>query len=141
MYDKNSVNKCLIIGNVGQQPETKVSQNNTQIANFSIATQTQAKDKEAKTEWHRVTAFGKLAEIVENYVQKGSQVYVEGRLQTDKFQDKEGNDKQVTKIIANQIQLLGGKGSSKGSSDGAQKSEPEPDRIPDDEGDDQSLPF
>lgn len=140
MYDKNSINRVMLIGNCGQDPETKFSQNNTQIANFSIATQTQSKDKEARTEWHRVTAFGKLAEIVENYVQKGSQVYVEGRLQTDKFQDKEGNDKQVTKVIASQLQLLGGKGSSGGSSQGTQKSEPEPDRIPDDEND-QSLPF
>lgn len=106
-----SVNKVIIIGNLGRDPETRYMPDGGAITNISVATTDKWKDKsgemQEKTEWHRVAFFGKLAEIAGEYLKKGSQVYVEGRLQTRKWQDKDGQDKYSTEIVANVMQMLG----------------------------------
>ena len=106
-----SVNKVIIIGNLGRDPETRYMPEGGAITNISVATTEKWKDKngemQEKTEWHRVAFFGKLAEIAGEYLKKGSQVYVEGRLQTRKWQDKDGADKYTTEIVANAMQMLG----------------------------------
>ena len=106
-----SVNKVILIGNLGRDPETRYMPDGGAVTNVSIATTEQWKDKngekQEKTEWHRVAFFGKLAEIAGEYLKKGSQVYVEGRLQTRKWQDKDGQDKYTTEIVANAMQMLG----------------------------------
>jgi len=108
------VNKAIIVGNVGQDPEVRYMPSGSAVAELSIATSEQWKDKtsgekQERTEWHRVTFFGRLAEIVGEYIKKGSQVYVEGSIRTEKWQDKQGNDRYTTKIIANEMQMLGGR--------------------------------
>jgi single-strand DNA-binding protein len=109
-----SVNKVIIVGNLGRDPETRYMPEGGAITNISVATTDKWKDKngemQEKTEWHRVAFFGKLAEIAGEYLKKGSQVYVEGRLQTRKWQDKDGADKYTTEIVANQMQMLGSRG-------------------------------
>jgi single-strand DNA-binding protein len=106
-----SVNKVILIGNLGRDPETRYMPDGGAITNVSIATTEVWKDKngdkQEKTEWHRVAFFGKLAEIAGEYLKKGSQVYVEGRLQTRKWQDKDGADKYTTEIVADRMQMLG----------------------------------
>src|SRR5260221_12188451 len=106
-----SVNKVILIGNLGRDPETSYKSGGRAIPNISIAQTEKWKDKagemQEKTEWHRVAFFGKLAEIAGEYLKKGSQVYVEGRLQTRKWQDKDGADKYTTEIVANVMQMLG----------------------------------
>ena len=106
-----SVNKVIIIGNLGRDPETRYMPEGGAICNISVATTEKWKDKngemQEKTEWHRVAFFGKLAEIAGEYLKKGSQVYVEGRLQTRKWQDKDGADKYMTEVVANVMQMLG----------------------------------
>jgi single-strand DNA-binding protein len=123
-----SVNKVILIGNLGRDPETRYMPDGGAITNISIATTENWKDKngekQEKTEWHRVAFFGKLAEIAGEYLKKGSQVYVEGRLQTRKWQDKDGADKYTTEIVANAMQMLG---SRQGMGGGADRGEP-PDR-------------
>ena len=114
------VNKVILVGNLGQKPEIRYTQTNTAVATLSIATSESWKDKDSgeqreKTEWHRVVFFGKLAEIAEQYLDKGSQLYVEGKLQTRKWQDKEGNDKYTTEILGNEMNMLGGRQSSSNS--------------------------
>lgn len=109
------INKVILIGHLGQDPEVKYMPSGSAVANVSIATAEQWKDKntgekQEKTEWHRVIFFARLAEIVGEYLRKGSQVYVEGRLQTRKWQDKSGQDRYTTEIIATEMQMLGGKG-------------------------------
>ena len=111
------VNKVILVGNLGQKPEMRYTQTNTAVATLSIATSESWKDKDSgeqreKTEWHRVVFFGKLAEIAEQYLDKGSQLYVEGKLQTRKWQDKEGNDRYTTEILGNAMNMLGGRQSS-----------------------------
>jgi len=111
------VNKVILVGNLGQKPEIRYTQTNTAVATLSIATSESWKDKESgeqreKTEWHRVVFFGKLAEIAEQYLDKGSQLYIEGKLQTRKWQDKDGNDKYTTEILGNEMNMLGGRQSS-----------------------------
>jgi single-strand DNA-binding protein len=105
-----SVNKVILIGNLGRDPETRYMPDGGAITNISIATTETWKDKagekQEKTEWHRVAFFGKLAEIAGEYLKKGSQVYVEGRLQTRKWQDKDGADKYTTEIVADRMQML-----------------------------------
>ena len=109
-----SVNKVILIGNLGRDPETRYMPDGGAITNISIATTETWKDKagekQEKTEWHRVAFFGKLAEIAGEYLKKGSQVYVEGRLQTRKWQDKDGQDKYTTEIVANEMKMLGSRG-------------------------------
>lgn len=109
---KGSVNKVILVGRLGADPDIKNTNAGLKIANISLATTSSIKNGdqwEDKTEWHRVVLFDKLAETVERFLKKGSQIYIEGRLQTDKWQDKEGNDRWTTKIIANEMQMLGGK--------------------------------
>ena len=102
-----SVNKIIIVGNVGQTPTIRTA-GETKIASFTVATTERFKDKE-ETEWHNVSVFGKLAEVVEKYVDKGTQLYVEGRIKTEKYTDKNGVERTATRVIANTIQMLGGK--------------------------------
>jgi single-strand DNA-binding protein len=109
------VNKVILLGHLGKDPEVRYSQNGSAVANISVATSEQWKDKETgekkeKTEWHRVCAFGRLAEIIGEYLKKGAQVYIEGKLQTRKWQDKDGNDRYTTEIVAGEMQMLGGRG-------------------------------
>ena len=111
------VNKVILVGNLGQKPEMRYTQTNSAVATLSIATSESWKDKDSgeqreKTEWHRVVFFGKLAEIAEQYLDKGSQLYVEGKLQTRKWQDKDGNDRYTTEILGNEMNMLGGRQSS-----------------------------
>jgi len=107
----NGVNKVILIGNLGQKPEMRYTATNSAVANLSIATTESWKDKESgemrdKTEWHRVVFFGKTAETIERYLDKGSKIYVEGKLQTRKWQDKDGNDRWTTEIVGSQFNFL-----------------------------------
>jgi single-strand DNA-binding protein len=108
-----SVNKCIIVGNLGNDVSLKFMPNGDAVCNFSIATTDSWKDKEGnkqeRTEWHNIVIYRKLAEIAGQYLKKGSQVYLEGRLQTRKWQTKEGQDRYTTEIIADQMQMLGGR--------------------------------
>lgn len=121
-----SVNKVIILGNLGRDPETRHMGNGDAVASFSIATTEKWKDKQGekmeKTEWHNVVFFGRTAEVAAQYLKKGSQCYVEGRLQTDKYTDKEGNEKYTTKIIGERLQLLGSGGKSEGRGQTEQRS-------------------
>jgi single-strand DNA-binding protein len=109
------VNKVILIGNLGQDPEVKYMPSGSAVTNLRIATSETFKDKETgeqqeRTEWHSVAMFGRLAEIAGEYLRKGSQVYIEGRLRTRKWQDKQGQDRYSTEIIADQMQMLGSRG-------------------------------
>ena len=111
------VNKVILVGNLGQKPEMRYTATQTAVANLSIATTESWKDKESgenrdKTEWHRVVFFGNLAEIAEKYLDKGSSIYVEGKIQTRKWQDKDGNDRYTTEILGNQLTMLGSRNTS-----------------------------
>lgn len=107
-----SINKAIIIGNLGNDPEIRYSSGGDAIANMNIATTDSRKDKngnkQEKTEWHRVVIFGKLAEICGEYLKKGSQVYIEGKLQTRKWTDKSDIERYTTEIVADRMQMLGG---------------------------------
>ena len=109
-----SVNKVIIVGNLGRDPEMRYMPSGDAIANIAVATSYKSKDRNTgeqkeTTEWHRISFFGKLAEIVGQYLKKGSSVYVEGRLQTRKYTDKDGVEKYATDIVAEQMQMLGGR--------------------------------
>ena len=115
------VNKVILVGNLGQKPDMKYTQSNTAVANLSLATSESWKDKDSgdlktKTEWHRVVYFGKLAEVAERYLDKGSKVYVEGKLQTRKWQDQTGNDRYTTEVLGQELTMLDSRGDSSGSS-------------------------
>jgi len=121
------VNKVILVGNLGQKPEMRYTATQTAVANLSIATTESWKDKESgenrdKTEWHRVVFFGNLAEIAEKYLDKGSSVYVEGKIQTRKWQDKDGNDRWTTEVLGNQLTMLGSRSSSDSSPQGESSS-------------------
>jgi single-strand DNA-binding protein len=108
------VNKVIVIGNLGQDPETRYMPSGSAVTNLRIATNESWKDKQTgeqkdRTEWHSVAMFGKLAEIAAEYLRKGSQVYIEGKLRTRKWQDKQGNDRYTTEIVADEMQMLGGR--------------------------------
>jgi len=111
-----SVNKVILLGNLGKDPEVRYMTSGEAITTITLATSENWKDKsgekQEKTEWHRIVFFGKLAEIAGEYLKKGRQVYVEGKLQTRKWQDKEGQDRYTTEIVAKEMTLLGGKSSS-----------------------------
>ena len=116
------INKVILIGNLGQDPETRAMPSGSSVANLRIATSESWKDKQSgemkeRTEWHSVAMFGRLAEIAGEYLRKGSQVYIEGRLRTRKWQDKQGQDRYSTEIVADQMQMLGGKGGGMGGAD------------------------
>lgn len=105
------VNKVILVGNLGADPEVRYSSTGTAVANFRIATSenwtNKEGGKETRTEWHRIVAFGKLAEICAEYLNKGKQVYVEGRLQSRSWEDKEGNKRWTTEVVANNVVMLG----------------------------------
>jgi len=109
------VNKVILVGNLGKDPEVRYMPSGSAACNFTIATSESWKDKQTgekqeRTEWHNVSMFGRLAEIAGEYLKKGSQVYVEGSLRTRKWQDKNGNDRYTTEVIANEMQMLGSRG-------------------------------
>lgn len=113
------INKVILVGNLGKDPEIRYTASGSAIANITIATTDSWRDKQSgekqeKTEWHRVVFFNRLAEIVGEYLKKGSQVYVEGRLQTRKWQDQSGQDRYTTEVVANEMQMLGGRGGGPG---------------------------
>ena len=113
------VNKVIIVGNLGQDPETRYMPSGAAVTNFTVATNESWKDKQTgeqkdRTEWHRVAMFNRLAEIAAEYLRKGSQVYIEGKLRTRKWQGQDGNDRYTTEIIADEMQMLGGRGGSGG---------------------------
>ena len=108
------VNKAIIVGTLGQDPEVRYTASGGAVANISVATNESWRDKatgeaQERTEWHRIVLFGKLAEIAQQYLKKGSQAYFEGRIQTRKWQDQSGNDRYSTEIVANAMQMLGGR--------------------------------
>jgi single-strand DNA-binding protein len=113
------VNKVILVGNLGADPETRSLPSGMTVANIRIATSESWKDKQSgemkeQTEWHSVALFGRLGEIAGEYLRKGSQVYIEGRLRTRKWQDKQGNDRYTTEIIANDMQMIGSRGGAGG---------------------------
>jgi single-strand DNA-binding protein len=121
------VNKVILVGNLGQDPEVRYMPNGNAVANLSIATSESWKDQQGqmqeRTEWHRLTMYRRLAEVAGEYLRKGSQIYVEGKLQTRKWQDQQGQDKYTTEVIVDQMQMLGGKsgGQSEGGFQGQQR--------------------
>jgi single-strand DNA-binding protein len=121
------INKAIIVGHLGRDPEVRYSANGSAIANVSIATTESWKDKQTgdrqdKTEWHRVVFFNRLAEIAGEYLKRGAQVYIEGRLQTRKWEDKDGHERYTTEIVANDMQMLGGRGNDMGGGGGGESS-------------------
>jgi single-strand DNA-binding protein len=116
-----SVNKVILIGNLGADPETRYLPSGDAVTNIRIATSEKWKDKSGEqqehTEWHRIAFFGKTAEIAGEYLKKGSPVYIEGRIRTRKWQDKDGQDKYSTEIVADRMQLLGSRGGGSGGTE------------------------
>ena len=111
------INKVIIVGNLGNDPDTRYMPSGSAVTNLSVATNESWKDKQTgeqkdRTEWHKVAMFGRLAEISAEYLRKGSQVYIEGKLRTRKWQDQNGNDRWTTEVIADEMQMLGGRAGS-----------------------------
>jgi len=137
-----SLNKVMLIGCLGKDPETRYTKAGTAVTGFSLATSERFKAKsgewEERTEWHNVTAWGKLAEICGEYMTKGKLVYIEGRLQTRKWEDKDGKDRYTTEVVADKMQMLSGKGEKKEDKPdaGAPATKEEPPFSPDDD-----IPF
>lgn len=109
---RRGVNKVILVGNLGADPEVRYTGSGTAIANLRIATSERWRDRESnelqeRTEWHRVVMFARLAEIAQEYLKKGQQVYIEGRIQTRKWQDQQGSDRYSTEVVANEMQMLG----------------------------------
>ncbi|CAM3513897.1 single-stranded DNA-binding protein [Halomonas lysinitropha] len=120
------INKVILIGNLGQDPEVRFTPSGTAVANLNLATTDTWMDKQSgqrqeRTEWHRVVLFNKTAEIAQQYLKKGSKVYIEGRLQTRKWQDQSGQDKYSTEIVANDMQMLDSRGGDGGGQSGGQQ--------------------
>ena len=120
------INKVIIVGNLGQDPETRYMPSGAAVTNFTVATNESWKDKQTgeqkdRTEWHRVAMFNRLAEIAAEYLRKGSQVYIEGKLRTRKWQGQDGNDRYTTEIIADEMQMLGGRGEGGGGNFGGSR--------------------
>ena len=143
-----SVNKVILLGNLGREPEVKYMTSGDPVCNLSIATTEKWKDKsgekQEKTEWHRVTFFGRLAEIAGEYLKKGSPVYIEGSLQTRKYTDKDGVEKYVTEIKGFSMQLLGGRpdgGSSGGTTNQSERRPAPAAKQPRQEDFDDDIPF
>ena len=134
------VNKVILIGNLGADPEIRYTQSGSAVANIRVATtETWTKDgeKEEQTEWHRVVAFGRLAEIMGEWLVKGSKVYLEGKIQTRKWQDRDGNDRYTTEIVAREMKMLTSKGNAQGNSGQQYEDPPVPDVPPMDD----DVPF
>jgi single-strand DNA-binding protein len=122
------INKVILIGNLGADPETRSMPSGGSVSNIRIATSESWKDKQSgeqkeRTEWHTVVMFGRLGEIAAEYLRKGSQVYIEGSLRTRKWQDKEGKDRYTTEIVANEMQMMGGRGGGSGGAAPAERGE------------------
>ncbi len=134
------INKVILVGNLGADPETRYTPSGSAVTKIRIATSESWKDRQTgerqeRTEWHRIVFFGRLAEIAGEYLKKGSQVYVEGSLRTDKWQDQSGQDRYTTEIVANEMQMLGGRAgagapASSDDSRGVGSSEPSTAREP-----------
>lgn len=126
-----SVNKVILVGNLGKDPELRYTAAGTAVANFSLATTERYKDREGqtqeKTEWHNIVAWRQLAEICGKYLQKGKQIYIEGRIQTRSYDDKDGNKRYITEIVADQMQMLGRVG-DENSGGGTPRREPRQER-------------
>lgn len=144
------INKVILVGNLGADPDTRYMPSGGAVTNLSLATSESWKDKQSgeakeRTEWHKVAMFGRLAEISAEYLRKGSQVYIEGKLRTRKWQDKDGNDRWTTEVIADEMQMLGGRGGGAPSQGGGgdygqpQRSQPAPAAADNDFDDD--IPF
>jgi single-strand DNA-binding protein len=136
------VNKVILVGNLGADPEVKYLSNGTTVATFRMATKENrvnkaSGEKTTTTEWHRIVAFGRLAEICGEYLNKGKQVYVEGRLRTRSWEDKDGNRKYTTEIIAQVMQMLGPAGTSGAPTDLGKAEDVEPEMVPADD----DVPF
>ncbi len=148
------INKVILVGNLGADPESRYTASGSAVTNIRVATSESWRDKQSgeqqeRTEWHRVVFFGRLAEIAQEYLRKGSQVYIEGSLRTNKWQAQDGQDRYTTEVIANEMQMLGGRGDGGGmsraprSESAPQRSEREPVRestAPADDFDD-DIPF
>ncbi|MBX3664633.1 MAG: single-stranded DNA-binding protein [Burkholderiales bacterium] len=124
-----SVNKVILIGNLGKDPETRYLPSGDAVTNITVATTESWKDKKSgdkqeHTEWHRISFFGRQAEVAGEYLKKGSPVYIEGRIRTRKWQDKEGQDRYSTEIVADRMQLLGSRGGGGSGGDGGGMREP-----------------
>jgi len=127
------VNKTILIGNLGADPETRYTQNGNAVCNLNLATDESYKDRQSgqlvpKTEWHRVVMFGKIAEVAGQYLRKGSKVYIEGKLQTRKWQNKEGQDVYTTEVVVDingQMQMLDSRGADSGNNQGAPQGRPQ----------------
>ena len=122
-----SLNKVMLIGNLGKDPEVRYTASGQAVASFSLATSEKFKNKqtnewEEKTEWHKITLWGKTAEVAGEYLAKGRTVFIEGRLQTRKWTDKDGNEKYTTEVVGERMQMLGGKGET-GGGGGARRAE------------------
>ncbi|MEN8720654.1 MAG: single-stranded DNA-binding protein [Oceanococcaceae bacterium] len=140
------INKVILVGNLGAAPESRSTNNGSTVCNIRIATSESWRDKQSnelqeRTEWHNVVFFGRLAEVAAQYLRKGSQVYVEGSLRTRKWQGQDGQDRYTTEVIANEMQMLGGRGGDGGGSrgdddgqwsgnDGGHPSSPAPRKAP-----------
>ena len=122
------LNKAILIGNLGADPETRFMQDGTCVCNIRLATTEKFKNRngeqQEKTEWHRVVLWGRLGEIANQYLKKGARVYIEGKIETRKWQDRDGNDKYTTEIRANEMKMLGGGGQGGGSDFGGASSQP-----------------
>jgi len=118
----SGVNKVILIGNLGSDPQVRYTPQGTAVANFNIATterfNNKSGEREERTEWHRIVAWGKLAEICQQYLKKGKQVYIEGRLQTRQWEDQQGQKRQTTEIVAQNMQMLGRAGEGVGGGGG-----------------------
>lgn len=147
------INKAILVGNLGNDPETKYTQGGMAITKISLATTSVRKDKDGNmqenTQWHRVTFFGKLGEIAGEYLRKGSQVYVEGEIRYDKFTGQDGVEKFFTEIVANEMQMLGGRGEGGGGGGARPRQESAPQKrqtpsqqaAPSDDFSDDDIPF
>jgi single-strand DNA-binding protein len=137
-----SVNKAILIGNLGKDPEIRYTPSGQAVASFPIATTEKWRDKDGqtqeRTDWHNLVLWGRQAELAKEYLKKGRSVYVEGRIQTRSYDDKEGVKKWVTEIVVQRMQFLGGKPDGSGGRD---SSAPPPDEPPDIASDDDDLPF
>lgn len=140
------INKAIILGNLGQDPTIRYTSSGAAVTSFSIATSETWKDKntgepQERVDWHNVVFFGKLAEIAGQYLKKGSKIYIEGKLQTRKWTDKNGIDRYTTEIIANEMQMLGGNNQQSGGQQGGNFNEQQPNNMPDFDQIGDDIPF
>jgi single-strand DNA-binding protein len=142
---RGTVNKVILIGRLGADPQLKYTPSGKAFVNFSLATNASWKDQDGtqqeRTEWHRIVAWGKLAEVVGEWLKKGSNVFIEGRLQTRSYDDTNGVKRYITEIVASDLEMLGRKGETGGNGgDSTDSTEPPPEEMPTPEGED-DLPF